>query len=386
MTPRRLAAAALFVTALAASPEAGVAGGGDVESLGADSLGDRRAALTARASGLSKSELARERYTLGLWARERGLEDDAVREFRAAIDADPDHEPSRAALGDVRVGDRWVAQAEAMAAKGMVRRDGAWVLKEEAAILDLPARERAHRREEQQKVDRLLRTCVAGTESQRKFALAALGTVDDRYKAEPMAYALRSRTKEVRLLAAKELGRLGDRRTLKPLVHRAIHDPEPEVREACVVAAKAVGDENLLAPFVKALGSESPQTRMNAAEGIAHIGDVRGIRYLVWRFEAHGGGGPRAYSFFGTQLSYIQDFDVEVASTAFIADPQVGVLQEGIVLDVQVVGTEVVSQWTERQVIHGALARLTHVSTVLNEPGAWAKWWKEHESEYTAAN
>ena len=35
------------------------------------------------------------------------------------------------------------------------------------------------------------------------------------------------------------------------------------------------------------------------------------------------------------QISYVKDFDVEVAQAAFIADPQVGILQDGIVLDVK---------------------------------------------------
>jgi general secretion pathway protein D len=35
------------------------------------------------------------------------------------------------------------------------------------------------------------------------------------------------------------------------------------------------------------------------------------------------------------QVSYIQDFDVDVANSAFIANPNVGVLQEGVVLDVR---------------------------------------------------
>lgn len=34
------------------------------------------------------------------------------------------------------------------------------------------------------------------------------------------------------------------------------------------------------------------------------------------------------------QVSYIQDFDVDVANSAFIANPNVGILQEGVVLDV----------------------------------------------------
>jgi type II secretory pathway component GspD/PulD (secretin) len=35
------------------------------------------------------------------------------------------------------------------------------------------------------------------------------------------------------------------------------------------------------------------------------------------------------------QLSYIQDFDVEVAQTSFIADPIVGIIQDGLTLDVR---------------------------------------------------
>jgi type II secretory pathway component GspD/PulD (secretin) len=35
------------------------------------------------------------------------------------------------------------------------------------------------------------------------------------------------------------------------------------------------------------------------------------------------------------QLSYIQDFDVEVAQTSFIADPIVGIVQDGLTLDVR---------------------------------------------------
>jgi tetratricopeptide (TPR) repeat protein len=43
----------------------------------------------------------------------------------------------------------------------------------------------------------------------------------------------------------------------------------------------------------------------------------------------------RAYIMSVNQVSFIEDFDVEVAQTAFIADPVIGVLQEGILLDVR---------------------------------------------------
>ncbi|MGH7161903.1 MAG: type II secretion system protein GspD, partial [Planctomycetota bacterium] len=43
----------------------------------------------------------------------------------------------------------------------------------------------------------------------------------------------------------------------------------------------------------------------------------------------------RAYVNVIRQISYVQDFDVEVAQTSFIADPVIGVIQDGLVLDVR---------------------------------------------------
>jgi len=73
---------------------------------------------------------------------------------------------------------------------------------------------------------------------------------------------------------------------------------------------------------------------------------------------------------------------VEVAQTAFIADPIVGVIQEGFVLDVQVVATSESGIIVEREAYHTALKRLTGVSDVKNEPGAWAAWWRDHSKEF----
>lgn len=272
-----------------------------------------------------------------------------------------------------------------MKAKGLVLRGDRWVLREEAEILDLPAKDRVHRAEQKAKVDKLLQTYAQGTPLQRRLAADSLATVEDRHKLEPFAYALRSPSKDVRLLAAGELGRLANRRALRPLVRRALFDQDEAVRAASVAAAKQIGDANLAAPFVKALGSQTPEVRMHAAQALGEIGDVRGVRYIVYRLEAYGGGSGRNYSFFGNQLSYIQDFDVEVAQTAFIADPQVGTVQEGISLDVQIVGTQVVQEWVEREVMYTSLRRLTGATDVKNDPGAWAAWWRENGPQLEAS-
>jgi hypothetical protein len=56
---------------------------------------------------------AEDNFRLGAWARERGLEAEAVRAFRRAVAADPEHLRARTALGHQRVDGRWVAPAGA---------------------------------------------------------------------------------------------------------------------------------------------------------------------------------------------------------------------------------------------------------------------------------
>lgn len=43
----------------------------------------------------------------------------------------------------------------------------------------------------------------------------------------------------------------------------------------------------------------------------------------------------RAYVTVVNQISFVQDFDVDVANSAFIANPNIGIIQEGVVLDVR---------------------------------------------------
>ena len=368
----------LSLAVLSAGVLAAAAFGADA----AKEFAERRAAIAGKPADTPKADLAKEHYLLGVFARDNGLGDEARTEFRAAIAADPAHEASHEALGEVRSGDEWLTHDQAMEVKGLVRRGGAWILKEEAAILDMPAQEKARRVEEQEKVAKLLRTWGAANESARKFAADALSGVDDKYKLEPMAWALRSKSADLRKFAAGELGRLGDRRGLRPLVWRALHDPDEAVRKASVGAAKAIGDPNLLAPLVAGMWSSNEQVRMNAAQAVAETSIPIGVKYLVYRYEAHGGSSQRVYYTNVRQVSFIQDFDVEVAQTAFIADPIVGTIQDGIVLDVQVVATSAVGEFVEREVVHMALRKMTGATDVKNQPGAWAAWWKEHKSEY----
>ncbi len=124
-------------------------------------------------------------------------------------------------------------------------------------------------------------------------------------------------------------------------------DKDPGVRREAV---RIIKQNNLVTGAVdylaRGLMYENPEVRIRTAEAFAELGDLAAVKHMVvagpsaGRALATADQAVRAHVAFLTQTSYIRDFDVEVASASFIADPRIGVLQEGAVLDVTVVGVE----------------------------------------------
>jgi len=347
-------------------------------------VGETREEYRKKASETAEDD-ALAQYRLGLWCRQSGLDEEARLQFERVVALEPDHEGARRALGHLRHEGRWLEHEEAMRAKGLVKHEGRWLLPEEVRIRLLPESELERKRAGEAKTRKFLKKMASGDPKVHRIAAQALSGVRDEHKVEPLAYGLRYPAENVRVFAAKELARIGDRRALKPLIHRSLVDPSATVRETALSAVKSFDDPNLLAPYVKAMWSEDQPIRINAAKAVGEMGDVTGIEYLVYRLRAHGGGLTRSHIYLAQQLSFIQDFDVEVAQTAFIADPIVGVLQEGRVLDVRVLATERVADLVERRVIRSSLKKLAGVDKG-DDPAAWAAWWKENKKNLVKAD
>jgi hypothetical protein len=324
-------------------------------------------------------------YLLGLWCEKNGLGDEARLQFEKVVALSPDHVGARQSLGYVRHEKRWLTYAEAMKLKGLVRHEGAWMLPEEVANRLLPATEKARKAEGEKKARKILKGMLKGGPKVERISMKAMEGIKDRYKVEPLTYALRYPSETVRVYAAKELGRIEDRRSLRPLIHRSVIDPSSTVREVAFEAVMKFDDPNLLAPYAKAMNSKNQAVRINAAKAVGGLGDIRGVEYLVYRLSAHGGTAQRSHIYLATQLSFVQDFDVEVAQTAFIADPIIGILQEGQTLDVRVLATERKADIVERRVIRRSLKNLSGVD-MGDDPEAWAKWWGKNKQRLLAKN
>ncbi len=146
--------------------------------------------------------------------------------------------------------------------------------------------------------------------------------------------------------------------TTAVLLARALRASEERVREAAVLELKARALPGTQAAFTRALASGESTTRVRAAEALGLLGDAEAVQALITSWEGRSGQGPRSHFAQTAQSSYISDFDVEVASTSFIADPIVGVIQSGVVLDMRVLGTVQTLQTPELLAYRGALVKL----------------------------
>jgi hypothetical protein len=160
----------------------------------------------------------------------------------------------------------------------------------------------------------------------------------------------------VRAACCRLLGEWGDESALRALVFRGARDMDADVRREAVLAAASFGNDDTAIPFVRALGSENLRLVANAAEAIGLLGDQRAAAYVVKRLESHGSG-SRSYVSFLSQVSYVRDYDVEIAQASNIANPNIGLILSGTVLDVHVKGTEYTNTWIE-PILVDSLGRL----------------------------
>ncbi len=164
------------------------------------------------------------------------------------------------------------------------------------------------------------------------------------------------------------------------VLRTAILDGNSDVRHAAIGLSRGRLDGDDIAYLATGLAHENAKVRVRTADALGELGHPDAVKLLVLAgpHAAKGlaasdgpGAGVRGHIAFLQQQAYIRDFNVEVAQAAFIADPQVGVLQSGSVLDVTVFG--VVEEVTIVQSYRGALKKLTNQDPG-GQPAGWPGW------------
>jgi hypothetical protein len=318
-------------------------------------------------------------YRLAVELESQGLTELALRAYEQVIAWDPEHAAARRALGYELAQGRWLRGDDLMRAKGFVHHQDRWMTAQEFAEATRPEREAAEQKAGEERVLGLLAMIAGENPDLVREARRRMATEEDRFKLAPLAKALRCNPVSLRLYVAEELGRLANPLAVPALLKRAIDDPEPDVRAAVVDALREIGEPSTVHPLGRALESRYEQVRVRAAQALGRLGDEVGAAYVIKRWELRSGDFPRAYFAQLRQISYIQDFDVEVAQTSFIADPVVGVLQEGVVQDVKIHATVHTMTTVERVAYDEALQSLSRGEQHGGDVRAWSRWWNENE-------
>ncbi|KAA3609016.1 MAG: hypothetical protein DWQ01_10565 [Planctomycetota bacterium] len=189
---------------------------------------------------------------------------------------------------------------------------------------------------------------------------------------------LRSQNPVVSRAAAVLAQHQGENDMLFPLVDASLADPWSDVRLASAHSLFELDERQALGRWTLALWRDHEESRrIQAAEHIGEFGKGQAaIDALIYPLAASGYQAPGSYTFFGRQITIVGDFDVEVAQAAAIADPIVNVIQEGVALQVRVLGTHMV------RTLVNSLQRVTGAN-----PGPraedWLRWYREQQAKTT---
>jgi hypothetical protein len=217
-------------------------------------------------------------FELAQWAKKSFLNAESRALFEEALLADPDHAAARAALGFVRVDDRWVPEAEFYQSKGFVRFKGKWVPKEFAD--ESKTRERLEA-EVWEVIKILRRGDKQYLEAEQKLlALEPLNLL-----APILLSRLDERKLALRKLLIQALARCDYEPAALELLEIAFDDEEFEV---AAIAGKAIWSQANRGRVVEAktrlvqnLFHRHEKTRLRAAGLLEAIKDRETIPYLI---------------------------------------------------------------------------------------------------------
>ena len=303
-------------------------------------------------SGAIDRKKIEERVGLARYGIENGLVQEALLELDAVLTAEPDYFGAR----------------ELLTKNNLMNVPSVAVAPEQrAGALDL-----------------LFRWAAPMPPAARELAVNQLGKFEDHEALRTaLEKELRSNIVLRRSFGALALRRLCPKEALRPLVLHSIYDASEEVRTNSALALKASNEPGVVLPLVRVIeDSPSPALRSNAAESLGVMGYANAVEPIVARLANEAAGGassgerlPHSYIFVGTQIAYVQDFDVQVAQFQAVADPQINTLIEGSTLETAVMGVQQVDFAVEQATMRSALEKLTRAS-----PGKttkdWLAWWK----------
>jgi hypothetical protein len=192
--------------------------------------------------------------------------------------------------------------------------------------------------------------------------------------------AVREALPEQRLLAIQALAKRPQVDHSTFVTGRTILDDDAEVRRGAARQIAALGQgAEAVRRLVPGLMHDVPAIRIRTADALAGLNEPSAVPVLVAAgplagvpAAAAGNAGVRGHMFSLTTRAYIRDFDVEIAQAAAVANPVIGTVSNGVVLDVNVAAV-ITERVNIEDAYRRALRRLTGADPG-RDPAGWSRW------------
>ncbi|MGL4512320.1 MAG: hypothetical protein ACRCT8_04460 [Lacipirellulaceae bacterium] len=252
------------------------------------------------------SDTVESQLALARWCRDNGLAEQVRTHLARVVELDPEHAEARKQLGHQQVGGRWMSRDEVLAARGLVRHQGAYRTHQEVELLERQRLADEKARGWKARLRALRRDLDDRRPEVARNAADALASLGEPGAAGPLAeLLLEERDPLAKQLLARAAAALPSPATLGAVARVAIDDDNPETRAAAAEALQAAGErgaQGLAGPFVGALGAKSNETVNRAADALALLGREQSIGPLidalvtVHKFRVGNDGGGDTYS------------------------------------------------------------------------------------------
>jgi hypothetical protein len=191
----------------------------------------------------------------------------------------------------------------------------------------------------------IVRAASALKEENREKAKAVIATAPRAELAAAFTASLLFGHGAVRTYAARELAARKESAAVPQLVVATVKEDEKKVRVEMIQALRALEAEDTALLFGRHLAEKHSSRRLRAILALGVFRDVRAVGLLVEHLRITLSGYHHAYAAFTTERAVIRGWRLVSGGTGNtvveVADPEIGVVRTGVVLDVEIRRVEI---------------------------------------------
>ncbi len=320
-------------------------------------------------------------YSLGMWAKNKGLKEEAKLCFEKVIGIEPDHTAARKELGYVRHEGKWLPYDEAMKAKGLIEYDGRWVTPEQKEKLEKRDKIEALKKQ----VKRLLNRLASTDKKVVDKAVEEYMKIRDPLAVPALDEGAKHRKGFIRFLTVNLYAEFAPELVTDSLVSRAVADSDERIRTKAVEVLRKIKSKTAYIGVLKNFYyNPNGDVRLWAMEALGALKDknsieplIESVAYNVRRVVTIPDSTPD--TFIGTQAR-------KVIGVRRMADAFGRVVEVPIIGDVTSGFGGGAKQAVVDDVIFNLGARLA-LRAITDQDhnydkNAWRKWWKENKDKY----